>query len=180
MPRVAARFRRAEPRWRALAYLGGLLHSVERKNGWQLAEQAGERTPHGVQRRLATARRDADAVRDDLRAYVAEHLGAPRGVLVVDETGVLKKEGKSAGVQRQYSGAADRIENCQIGSFLASTGPRGRAFHDRERYLPKEWATNTARRRDAGVSAGVEFRTKPQLAQRMLARALDAGVPARG
>jgi SRSO17 transposase len=175
--RVAGRFRRAEPRRRALAYLHGLLHPVERKNGWQLAEQAGERTPHGVQRLLATARWDADAVRDDLRAYVVEHLGDPRGVLVVDETGFLKKGTKSAGVQRQYSGTAGRIENCQIGVFLAYTSPRGRAFLDRELYLPKEWATNAERRRDAGVPSGVEFRTKPQLAQRMLARALDAGVP---
>jgi SRSO17 transposase len=175
--RIAPRFRRAEPRRRALGYLRGLLHPVERKNGWQLAEQAGERTPHGVQRLLATARWDADAVRDDLRAYAVEHLGDPRGVLVVDETGFLKKGRKSAGVQRQYSGTAGRIENCQIGVFLAYASPRGRAFLDRELYLPKEWAADAARRQEAGVPPGVEFRTKPQLAQRLLARALDAGVP---
>ena len=133
--RVAARFRRAEPRRRALAYLHGLLHPVERKNGWQLAEQAGDATPDGMQRLLATAAWDADAVRDDLRAYVVEHLGDPRGVLVVDETGFLKKGTKSAGVQRQYSGTAGRIENCQIGVFLAYASPRGRAFLDRELYL---------------------------------------------
>src|SRR5215217_7715527 len=159
--RIAPRFGRAEPRRRALAYLRGLTSPVERKNGWQLAEQIGERTPDGVQRLLATARWDADAVRDDLRAYVVEYLGDPRGVLVVDETGFLKKGTRSAGVQRQYSGTAGRIENCQIGVFLAYASPRGRAFLDRELYLPKEWAANAARRRDAGVPAGVEFRTKP-------------------
>src|SRR3954454_3614221 len=109
--RIGARFRRAEPRRRALAYLRGLTSPVERKNGWQLAEQIGERTPDGVQRLLATARWDADAVRDDLRAYVVEHLGTDDGVLVVDETGFVKKGTKSVGVKRQYRGTAGRIEN---------------------------------------------------------------------
>jgi SRSO17 transposase len=175
--RIAPRFRRTEPRRRALAYLHGLLHPVERKNGWQLAEQAGDATPDGMQRLLATASWDADAVRNDLRAYVVEHLGDPGGVLVVDETGFLKKGVKSAGVQRQYSGTAGRIENCQIGVFLAYASPKGRAFLDRELYLPKEWVANAAWRQDAGVPADVAFCTKPQLAWRMLERALDAGVP---
>src|SRR5919199_2528313 len=133
--RVAPRFARAEPRRRALAYLGGLLSPVERKNGWQLAEQAGEATPDGMQHLLARADWDADQVRDDLRAYVVEHLGDGQAVLVVDETGFLKKGTKSVGVQRQYSGTAGRIENCQIGVFLAYASPRGRTFLDRELYL---------------------------------------------
>jgi SRSO17 transposase len=176
--RVAPRFARAEPRQRALAYLRGLLSPVERKNGWQLAEQAGDATPDGMQHLLARADWEADRVRDDLRAYVVEHLGDERAVLVVDETGFLKKGTKSVGVQRQYSGTAGRIENCQIGVFLAYASPRGRTFLDRELYLPKEWATDTARREEAAVPDTVEFRTKPQLARAMLERALDAGVPA--
>ena len=176
--RIAPRFARPEPRRRALAYLRGLLSPVERKNGWQLAEEAGEATPDGMQRLLATADWDADAVRDDLRAYVVEHLGDADAVLVVDETGFLKKGEKSAGVQRQYSGTAGRIENCQVGVFLAYAGPHGHAFLDRELYLPQGWAEDAARRAEAGVPAEVIFRTKPQLARAMLERALAAGVPA--
>src|SRR5579884_2375193 len=175
--RIAPRFARREPRERALAYLRGLLGPVERKNGWQLAEYVGDPTPDGVQRLLATYDWDADVVRDDLRAYVVEHLGDPQAVLVVDETGFLKKGSKSVGVQRQYSGTAGRIENCQIGVFLAYASPKGRTFLDRELYLPKEWATDTARREEAAVPATVEFRTKPQLARAMLERALAAEVP---
>ena len=114
---LARRFGRAEPRRRASAYLRGLLAPVERKNGWQLAEAAGDGTPDGVQDFLSRAHWDADAVRDDLQAYVVQHLGDPEAVLVLDETGFLKKGTKSAGVARQYSGTAGRIENCQIGMF---------------------------------------------------------------
>lgn len=176
--RIAPRFARPEPRRRALAYLRGLLSAVERKNGWQLAEQAGEQTPDGMQRLLATADWDAEAVRDDLRAYVVEHLGDERAVLVVDETGFVKKGTKSVGVQRQYSGTAGRIENCQVAVFLAYAAPDGRAFLDRDLYLPKAWAEDRPRRGEAGVPADAAFRTKPQLARAMLERALDAGVPA--
>ena len=176
--RIGARFRRAEPRRRVLAYLRGLTSPVERKNGWQLAEQAGEGTPDGRQRLLATADWDADAVRDDLRAYVVEQLGDPGAVFVIDETGFLKKGTKSVGVQRQYSGTAGRIENCQIGVFLAYASPQGRTFLDRELYLPKEWAADEARREEAAVPPSVEFHTKPQLARAMLERALDGRVPA--
>jgi SRSO17 transposase len=123
--RIAGRFARAEPRRRVLAYLRGLLGNVGRKNGWQLAEHAGERTPDGMQRLLATAGWDPDLVRDDLRAYVVEHLGDPAAVLVVDETGFRKKGTTSVGVQRQYSGTAGKVENCQLGVFLAYAGPRG-------------------------------------------------------
>jgi SRSO17 transposase len=175
--RVAPRFARAEPRRRALAYLRGLLSPVERKNGWQLAEQAGEATPDGMQHLLARADWDADQVRDDLQAYVVEHLGDAEAVLVVDETGFLKKGPKSVGVQRQYSGTAGRVENCQIGVFLAYASPKGRTFLDRELYLPKEWATDPARREEAAVPDTVEFRTKPQLARVMLERAVDDEVP---
>src|SRR3954454_24574578 len=176
--RIGARFRRAEPRRRALAYLRGLTRPVERKTSWQLAEQAGEATPDGMQRLLATAGWGGDQVRDDLRAYVVEHLGEAAGVLVVDETGFLKKGTKSAGVQRQYSGTAGRIENCQIGVFLAYASATGRTFLDRELYLPREWAADETRREEAAVPPTVEFQTKPQLARAMLERALDAGVPA--
>src|SRR5215218_5539297 len=176
--RVAPRFARAEPRRRALAYLRGLLSPVQLKNGWQLAEQAGEPTPDGMQHLLARADWDADQVRDDLRAYVVEHLGAEHAVLVVDETGFLKKGPKSVGVQRQYSGTAGRIEHCQIGVFLAYASPHGRTFRDRELYLPKEWAADDAQRAEAAVPTEIEFQTKPQLARAMLERALAAEVPA--
>jgi SRSO17 transposase len=175
--RIAPHFTRPEPRRRALAYLKGLLGPVERKNSWQLAEYLGDRTPDGVQRLLATYDWDADLVRDDLRRYVIEQLGHPQGVLVMDETGFLKKGTKSVGVQRQYSGTAGRIENCQIGVFLAYASPKGRAFLDRELYLPWEWTENLPRRQEAGVPEGVMFQTKPQLARIMLERAIEAGVP---
>ena len=174
---IAPRFARPEVRRRAHGYLQGRLSPVERKNGWQLAERLGEATPDGVQRLLNGATWDADAVRDDLRAYVVAHLGDPSAVLVVDETGFLKKGEKSVGVQRQYSGTAGRIENCQIGVFLAYAASAGRAFLDRELYLPADWAAAESRRAEAGVPAEIAFRTKPGLAQVMLARALDAGVP---
>src|SRR4051794_17396703 len=176
--RVGRRFARAEPRRRALAYVRGLLSPVERKNGWQLAELAGEPTPDGMQHLLARADWDADQVRDDLRAYVVEQLGESHAVLVVDETGFLKKGPKSVGVQRQYSGTAGRIENCQIGVFLAYASSKGRTFLDRELYLPKEWAADAARRQEAAVPETVAFQTKPQLARAMLERAVAAGGPA--
>jgi SRSO17 transposase len=176
--RIAARFARSEPRERVLAYVRGLLAPVERKNSWTLAERAGEASPDGMQRLLAAADWDADAVRDDLREYVVEHLGDPAAVLVVDETGFLKKGTKSAGVARQYSGTAGRIENCQIGVFLGFASPAGRTFLDRELYLPKAWIDDRDRCREAGVPDEVDFATKPALAIGMLTRALDAGVPA--
>ena len=174
---VAGRFRRPEPRRRALDYLRGLLSPVERKNGWQLAERAGDATPYGVQRLLSSYRWDADLVRDDLAGYVVGHLADANAVLVVDETGFLKKGNKSAGVQRQYSGTAGRIENCQIGVFLAYASAKGRTLLDRELYLPQVWAEDWERRWEAGVPEDVGFRTKPRLAQRMLERALESGVP---
>ena len=166
--RIAGRFHRLEPRRRVLDYLKGLISPVERKNGWQLAEQVGDATPDGVQRLLSTYRWDADLVRDDLRDYVVEHLGETDGVLVVDETGFLRKGTKSVGVQRQYSGTAGRIENCQIGVFLSYATARGRVLLDREVYLPQVWAEDVERRREAAVPEEVVFRTKPQLSRQVL------------
>ena len=174
---IAGRFRRPEPRKRALEYLKGLLSPVERKNGWQLAEQAGDATPDGVQRLLYNYRWGADLVRDDLREYVAEHLADTGAVLVVDETGFLKKGEKSAGVQRQYSGTAGRIENCQVGVFLAYASSKGRTLLDRELYLPQVWSEDWERRREAGVPEEVGFQTKPQLARLMLERAVESEIP---
>lgn len=176
--RIAGRFARREPRERARGYLGGLLGGVERKNGWQLAEAPGERTPDGVQRLSATADRDADLVRDDLRAYVVAHLGDPAGVLIVDETGSVKKGTESVGVARQYSGTAGRVEDCQVGVSLTYAAPNGHAFLDRELSLHREWAEDRERRREAHVPEGAACAAKPGPARRLLARALAAGVPA--
>src|SRR5215213_533605 len=175
--RIAPRFGRIEPRRRARAYLQGLLAPLKRKNGWHLAEAAGDASPDGVQDFLSRVRWDADAVRDDLRAYVAERLGDPEAVLVLDETGFLKKGDKSAGVQRQYSGTAGRVENCQVGVFLGYAGRHGRALIDRALYLPERWIGDPARCAAAGIPTGLALITKPQLGLAMLDRALEAGVP---
>jgi SRSO17 transposase len=178
--RVAARFSRAEPRRRAFQYVRGLLSPIERKNGWQLAEEAGDLTPYGVQHLLGRARWDAEAVRDDLRRYVVKHLGERDAILILDETGFPKKGAKSAGVARQYSGAAGgRIANCQIGVFLAYASAKGRAFLDRELYLPRAWTDDPLRRRAAGIPPEVTFATELQVAQRLLARARAHRVPCR-
>jgi SRSO17 transposase len=177
--RIAHRFERAEPRRRALAYLQGLLSQTERKNGWQLAEEAGEQTPDGMQRLLNASRWDADAVRDDLVAYVREHLSDPAAILVIDETGFLKKGTKSAGVKRQYSGTAGRRENCQIGVFVAYSSLVPTPSHvlvDRELYLPQEWCDDRSRRREAGIPEEVAFATKPRLARQMLERLEERGL----
>jgi SRSO17 transposase len=148
---VAGRFGRTEPRRRARAYVRGLLAPLAGKNGWTLAEVAGDATPDGMQRLLNSARWDADGVRDDVRGYVVEHLGEPGGVPIVDETGFLKKGLKSAGVQRQYSGTAGRVENCQLGVFLAYATTKGRTLIDRELYLPKSWIGDRDRCRAAAI-----------------------------
>jgi SRSO17 transposase len=174
--RIAERCARPEPCQRALAYVKGLLSPLERKHGWQLAEHAGDGTPDGLQRLLATYPWDADLVRDDLRTYVLAHVHDPQAVLVFDETGFLKKGTKSVGVQRQSSGTAGRIENCQIGVFLADASPKGRTFIERELSLPQSWAADLDRRREAGVPDEVAFATKPPLAKGLLVRAQAAGV----
>jgi SRSO17 transposase len=178
--RIACRFARAEVRERIRRYLAGLLDRVERKNGWQLAEAIGECGAKGVQRLLNAAAWDADAVRDDLRDYVIDHLAdEASGVLIVDETGFLKKGTKSCGVARQYTGTAGDTVNCQVGVFLAYSSVRGAAFIDRALYLPREWTEDQGRRAAAGIPAATRFASKITLAERMLARAFDAGVPAR-
>jgi SRSO17 transposase len=171
-------FARREARRHAWAYLRGLLSPVERKNGWQVAEVNGDATPYGIQHLLGRAQWNADAVRDDLRTYLVQYLGDPGAVLVLDETGFLKKGQQSVGVARQYSGTAGRVENCQIGVFLAYASVRGHALLDRALYLPKDWTDDRARCAHAGVPAEQLFATKPQLARQMLQRAFDAGVPA--
>ncbi len=175
--RIAGRFARAEPRARVREYLSGLVAGLERKNGWTLAERAGEVSPDGMQRLLRHADWDTREVRDDVRDYVAEQLGDAGGVLIADETGFLKKGTRSAGVQRQYSGTAGRTENCQVGVFLAYASPRGHALIDRELYLPQSWTGDRDRCRAAGIPDETEFATKPRLAQEMLRRAIAAGVP---
>lgn len=177
--RIRGRFGRIELRGRAEGYLRGLLNRVERKNSWQLAESVGYATPHGIQRLLGRANWDADLLREDLRKYVADQLGCRDGILVVDETGFLKKGKESVGVHRQYSGTAGRIENCQVGVFLSYRSRRGSAFMDRSLYLPESWTNDEARCRKAGVPEGVGFATKIELAREMIGRALEAGVPAR-
>jgi SRSO17 transposase len=176
--RIGARFSRWDARRRAGAYLRGLLSPVERKNGWQLAEVNGDDTPYGVQHLWGRAVWDAEAVRDDVRGYVMEHLGTPQGVMVIDETGFLKKGRHSAGVARQYSGTAGRGEHCQIGVFLAYASARGQAVLDRALSLPQEWAQDRERCTRAGIPAARRFATKPELARRMLEPAFQAGVPA--
>jgi SRSO17 transposase len=161
--RIGGRFGRVEPRRRAMAYLQGLLSQVERNNSWWLAEQAGEQTPDGMQRLLSGSGWDADGVRDDLRDYVVEHLGDPNAVLVLDETGFVKKGNRSAGVQRQYTGTVGKHENCQVGVFLAYAAPGGVALVDRDLYLPTSWTQDPARCRTAGIPDEVAFKTKPQL-----------------
>src|SRR5215213_8983834 len=176
--RIAPRFARSELRERARSYLRGLLSGAERKNSWRLAEVAGNTTPYGLQHLLGRANWDADEVREDLREYVLDRLGDEDVVLVVDETGFIKKGQKSVGVKRQYTGTAGKTENCQVGVFLAYASGWGQAFIDRELYLPEEWAKDQERRKQAGVPEQIRMRTKPELAREMLGRALDAGVEA--
>src|ERR1700741_2649977 len=168
--RIAGRFGRAEPRARVREYVSGLVAGLERKNGWTLAEWAGEVSPDGMQRLLRRADWDVDGGRDDIRAYVVEHLGDPDGVLIGDDTGFLKKGTRSAGVQRQYSGTAGRTENCQIGTFLAYASAKGRALIDRELYVPKSWTDDRDRCRAAGIDDTVPFATKVEHLKWMLQR----------
>lgn len=174
--RISRHFGRPAVRRRAQRSLAGLLGPIDRKNGWQLAEQAGEVTPDAMQRLVATARRDADAVRDDLRQYVVEHRADDDAVLVVDETGFLKKWDKSVGVQPQDSGTAGKIANCQIGLFLAYGRSHGHALLDRALYLPRNWSADPVRREEAGVPDTIEDQSKTELAVEMVERAVDAGV----
>jgi SRSO17 transposase len=175
---VAGRFRRPEVRQRARACIGGLLSGLERKNGWSLAEYAGEATPDGMQQLFNAAKWDVDGVRDDIRAYLMTHLGESDAVLVGDDTGFAKQGTHSAGVQRQYTGTLGKVTNCQIGVFLGYTSSHGRAVLDRELYLPRDsWIARPERCAAAHVPEQVGFATKPQLLQAMITRAITAGVP---
>ena len=174
--KLGALFVRAEPRRQAGLYLEGLLSATQRKNGWQLAEQIGDARPWRTQRVLSHVLWDADAARDVCRDDVLQHLGTRDGVLIVDETGFLKKGAHSAGVARQYSGTAGRIENAQIGVFLAYASDQGQALIDRELYLPEAWCGDARRRAEAAIPEEATFATKPALARRMIGRVLDAGL----
>ena len=171
-------FGRRESWHRAVAYIEGLLSTTERKNAWQLAEVSGDATPYGIQHLLGRAAWQADDLRDALYAYVVAHLGAPDAVLVIDETGFLKKGDRSAGVARQYSGTAGKVDNCQVGVFMAYASRLGQTLLDRALYLPASWTADAARCQRAGLAPEVAFATKPELAQRMLAHAFASGVPA--
>ncbi|MER5991469.1 IS701 family transposase [Streptomyces viridosporus] len=178
MGRIASRFRRVEPRRHAREFVLGLLAGLPRKNCWTLAEHVGHTSPDRLQHLLARAKWDADEVRDDLRDFVGDHLGADGVVLVVDETGGLKKGTHTVGVQRQYTGTAGRIENSQVAVYLVYSTPRGHAAVDRELYVPRSWTDDPDRCHAAGIPDTHTFATKPQLAARMIERALDAGIPA--
>lgn len=175
--RLAPVFTRAELGATASAFIDGVLSGIARKTGWQLAEQAGQAKPYRMQSLLGRSSWDADALRDKVRGEVIASLGDPNGVLVVDETGFLKKGTHSVGVARQYSGTAGRVENCQIGVFLAYASPLGQALIDRKLYLPEAWTGNEARCRDAGVPETIAFATKTAIARDLIGAALEAGVP---
>src|SRR5215831_3260522 len=175
--RIGRLFRRPEPRRQIGLYLDGLIGEVDKKNGWQLAEYAGDPAPWRMQALLGRTIWDQERARDICREYVIERLGDASGVLVVDETGFLKKGLHSVGVGRQYSGTAGRIENCQVGVFLSYASRYGHALIDRRLYLPEGWAADAARRAEASIAEDIEFATKPQIARELIIAALDAGVP---
>jgi SRSO17 transposase len=175
--RLAPVFRRKELKTTAGAFLDGLLSGIGRKTGWLMAEQAGHDHPYRMQSLLGRSRWDEDALRDEVRAYGIKALGDPDGVLVVDETGFLKKGEHSVGVARQYSGTAGRIENCQVGVFLAYASRFGQALIDRRLYLPEAWAKDRERRTKAHVPEDIAFATKPEIGRNLMAAALDAQVP---
>jgi SRSO17 transposase len=175
--RIAPRFARPEPRRRALAYLQGIVSAIERKNGWQLAEHAGEARPDGMQRLLNRAVWDADLVRDDLRAYILERLGDPQAILVIDETSFRKRGKKSAGVAKQHCGTTGSLENCQVGVFLSYVSRYGHTLVDRELDIPLHWIKDRERCREAGIPDTVGFATKCELARQMVERLWNAQVP---
>ncbi|MET9017039.1 IS701 family transposase [Streptomyces olivaceoviridis] len=177
--RFVHRFSRLEPRESALAYMRGLIAPLQRKNGWTLAEEAGHAGPDRIHRMLNRIEWDSDEVLDDVRQYVVDHLGDPNAVLVVDDTGFVKKGTRSAGVQRQYSGTAGRTENCQVGVFLAYATDRGRTLLDRRLYLPTSWTDDRDRCRRAGIDDTVVFETKVAMAKAMVRRAIADKIPFR-
>jgi SRSO17 transposase len=176
--RIAPRFSRYEPLRHAAGLMLGMLSGLDRKNCWTIAEHRGDVTPDGLQHLLSRAKWDADQVRDDLRDYVVDAFGDSGAVLVVDETGDVKKGVHSVGVQRQYSGTAGRIENSQVAVYLTYAAPRGHALIDRALYLPRSWTADPDRCAAAGIPDQTVFATKPALATTMITRAVQAGVPA--
>ncbi len=178
LDRIAPRFTRYEPLRHAAALIQGLVSGLDRKNCWTIAEHRGQATPDGLQHLLGRAKWDADAVRDELRGYVVDHVGDPGAILVVDETGDLKKGTHTVGTQRQYTGTAGRIENAQVAVYLTYAAPRGHALIDRALYLPRSWTDDRDRCAASGVPTNVGFLTKPQLAGQLITRAVTAGVPA--
>ncbi|MGO4650024.1 IS701 family transposase [Nocardia sp. 2YAB30] len=178
MARVAGCFGRVEPRRAARKMLTGLVSELPVKNCWTIAEHVGDATPDALQHLLSRAVWNHDEMRDRVRDYVLDHLGDLDAILVCDETGDVKKGTATAGVQRQYTGTAGRIENSQIAVYLTYATRVGHAFIDRALYLPASWTGDRDRCREAGVPDEVEFATKPALATTMIARALDAGVTA--
>ena len=176
LDRIKDVFSNKSGRENAGKYIRGLLSKVERKNGWQLSESIGAKTPYALQQFIYRGNWDADELRDKARSYVAETLGSEEGVVVVDETGFLKQGKKSCGVKRQYSGTAGRIENCQIGVFMTYASSKGYALIDRRLYLPEEWVKDTERRNEAGVPEKVCFQTKPEMALEMIEQTYEAGV----
>lgn len=175
---ITPRFARRETARNAGAFVSGVLSSLETKNCWTMAELSGHATPDKLQHLLSRATWEADEIRDDLQAMIVDAFAEPDAVLVVDETGHVKKGTKTVGVQRQYSGTAGRIENCQVAVYMTYTRSKGHALFDRALYLPRSWAEDHDRRTDAGVPEDVEFATKPALATEMITRTLDAGTPA--
>ncbi len=175
--RIAPFFARPEPRHRSLLYLQGILSDVARKNGWQLAEQAGEKRPDGMQRLLTSAVWDEGRVRDELRKYVLQRLGDPHAIVAIDETSFPKRGDKSAGVAQQYCGSTKQVENCQVGVFLSYISPLGHTLLDRELYLPRHWLEDRPRCKEAGIPETVRFQTKCELARRMMERLHDAEIP---
>jgi SRSO17 transposase len=173
---LAPCFARPEPYHRALLYLQGILSESARKNGWHLAEQAGEARPDGMQRLLSHAVWNEDLVRDEVRHYVLAHLGDPQAIVAIDETGFPKRGHKSAGVAPQYCGATKQVENCQVGVFLAYVTAKGHTLIDRELYLPDQWIADRQRLVEAGISETTSFRTKCELAQVMMQRLHHAQV----
>jgi SRSO17 transposase len=177
--RLGSYFARSEARQAAFNYIQALLSPVERKNGWQVAEQVGDANPYRVQHLLGRAHWDADAVTHAIRQYAIEYLNDPFDLMVIDETGLLKQGDQSVGVQVQYYGTTGHLENCQVGVFLASITEKGHTLIDRRLYLPKSWTEDPQKCRKAGVPEAVKFATKPQLAQQMLQSAWDAGIRSR-
>ncbi len=179
MDRIESRFARYEPLRHAGELMAGMVSGLDRKNCWTIAEHRGDNTPDGLQHLLSRAKWDADGVRDDLRDYVVDAFGDPGAILVVDETGDVKKGGSTVGVQRQYSGTAGRIENSQVAVYLTYAAPRGHTLIDRALYLPRAWTEDPQRCAAAGIPTDKSsFATKPALAVQLIDRAVAANVPA--